>query len=120
MKKHLLILIAVNLVAFGLWAGPLKIVNVNFPQINCLFSTNCTVTTVDSSAPITFNGATGSGRMLTRMFNVATNSPMAGRYSYAYRIDLSTIMSPTTNDYIDSLRINFGPIVPFTYNGIPV
>jgi len=117
MKKHLLVFAAINLVAVGLYAGPLKIVDVNFPQINCLFSPNCTVVVDDSTTPITFTGATGSGFLQTRTFRGLTNAPLSGLYSYAYRIDLRNIHSTSTNDYIDSLRVNSGPVVPFTYNG---
>lgn len=119
MKKNFIaIVVACAFFTTDLFAGPLKIVDVN-PSIVCLFSTNCIINVDDSPGPILFNDATGTGELQTRIYVAQTNSPLAGRYGYVYRIDLTRVTSPSTNDYIDSLNINFGPIVPFTYDRAP-
>lgn len=116
MKKHLSIL-ACLFTAVNLFAGVLKIVDVG-PTINCLFNNSCTLTVEDTNTPITFTGATGTGYLYTRIYTAATNAPLAGHTGYVYRIDLTRVNAPTTNDYIDTLVVNFGPITPFTYNGV--
>jgi hypothetical protein len=118
MKKYLLILITVNLVAFGLWAGPLKMVDVSFPQFNCLFSTNCILSSIDSFANIKFIGASGNGVLTTRTWQGAPGTALAGKYAYGYRIDLTRVMASSTNTYIDTLKVDVGTLVPFTYMGI--
>ncbi len=95
----------------------LKIVDVG-PTINCLFNNSCSLVVVDTNSPITFPGATGTGYLDTRIYTSATNAPLAGHTGYVYRIDLTRVNAPNTNCYINELKVNFGPITAFPYNGV--
>ena len=102
----------------GCSVGPQRIITVNAPQINCLFSTNCTVTVNDSTAPITFTNSTGSGFLQSRTYQGLPGTPEAGRYAFEYRIDLTGISGSPSNN-IDSLTLDLGELIPFTYGGQP-
>ena len=120
MKKCLFLFSAICIAAVNVHAAQLKIVKVNAPAINCLFSTNCTVTVDDSTSPITFTnltGITGSGFLQSRTFQGLHGAPEAGLYAYVYRIALDNVHGNPSNNYISSLTLNFNSIVPFTYNG---
>jgi hypothetical protein len=115
------LLVALGLVAVAGCAS-LHIVNVDAPAINCLFSTNCTVTVDDSTSPITFTnltGITGSGFLQSRTFQGLPGTPEAGLYAYVYRIALDNVHGSVSNNYISSLTLDFNSVVPFTYNGQP-
>jgi hypothetical protein len=118
-RISLVLFAALGLVAVA-GCAQLKIVNVNAPAINCLFSTNCTVIVDDSTSPITFTnatGITGSGFLQSRTFQGLPGTPEAGLYAYVYRIALDDVHGNPSNNYISSLNLDFTSIVPFDYNG---
>lgn len=81
------------LTALAALAGPadaqlLNRVNVSAPQINCVFSTTCSVVVSDLATPYL-----GNGFLQSRVFQAQPGSPAAGKWVYEYRIDLSNVAS---------------------------
>lgn len=50
-------------------AGPLTIVETNFPAVNCLFQPSCVITVGDSSGTVNLGFDSGSGFFQSRIFN---------------------------------------------------
>ena len=118
MKKLLLAVLCLQFTLTGLWAGPLKMLNVSTPQFNCLFDTNCVLHSVDTTSTIHFNGATGlPGLLTTRTWEGAIGTTLGGKFAYGYHIDLARVMEANTNSYIDTLKVNATSLVPFTFAG---
>jgi hypothetical protein len=119
MKTRLVVLVALTLLVVGADAGPLKIVNVNFPAIHCLFNTNCTITVADVSSPFTVTNAATTGFLQSRTYKGLPGTPESGLNGYMYRIGLNNLPGNGTNHSvtIDSLQLSFNPVSSFTYNG---
>jgi hypothetical protein len=93
-------------------AGPLKIVNVSAPAINCVFTTTvpCTVTVNDTTDNVTLS-AGGTGFLQSRTYNGGAGSPAAGLFAYEYRLDLRNAVGILNIACIDWMSISFGPVV---------
>ena len=91
MKKKLITLTGLLLVAGRSWAAPVDLVDVGAPEINCLFSPTCTLPVSDTLSPLTLAGTSGSGVLQSRVFVGEPGSLGAGIYGYEYRIDLTGI-----------------------------
>ena len=91
-------------------AGPLKVVNVSAPAINCVFNPTCTVTVNDTSDNITMSTG-GTGFLQSRTYKGAAGSPAAGLFAYEYRIDLRNAVGAVAISCIDWMTISFGPVV---------
>lgn len=98
-------------------AQALSVVNVSAPAINCVFSTSCTVTVNDTSSGIPLPGATGGGFLQSRTIVGTTGAPAAGFTGYLYRVDLTQAIGITNIPCVTSVRIPFGPVSAFQYNG---
>ncbi len=94
--KKLFITPALGLMAMALSAASITPVEVGAPAIDCLYNPACTNLVVESSAPISLPGATGTGFLQTRVIQGEAGAPAAGLFGYEYRIDLSG-MSVGTN-----------------------
>src|SRR5437899_8889621 len=104
-------------IPFVVEAGPLKVVNVSAPAINCVFNPTCTVTVNDTSDNITMSTG-GTGFLQSRTYKGAAGSPAAGLFAYEYRIDLRNAVGITATSCIDWMTISFGPVVgTLTYGG---
>lgn len=102
----------------GVHAAPLTIVNVGAPAINCVFDPTCSIFVTDTTDTIALPGGAGTGFLQSRTFTGQPGSPAAGLYGYEYRIDLREMMGITFVPCIDSLTIDFGPVVnTLDYNG---
>jgi hypothetical protein len=99
-------------------AGPLDIVTVGAPAINCKFDTDCNITVSDTTANISLPGSSGSGFLQSRTFPPGEpGTAAAGLYAYEYRIDLRNVAGLTVAPCISQLRLDFGPIALVDYNG---
>ena len=95
---------------FVVEAGPLKIVNVSAPAINCVFNTPCTITVNDTTDSVLMSTG-GTGFFQSRTFKGLPGSPAAGLFGYEYRLDLRDAVGATAISCIDWITIDFGPVV---------
>jgi hypothetical protein len=117
MKKLTLFLLFSLCAATTAQAIPLSIVNVSAPPINCVFDASCTVVVNDTTAPINLPGS-GTGFFQSRTFRGLPGSPAAGRYAYLYRVDLRNAVGVTNIGCVNSVTLNFGPVVStLDFNG---
>ncbi|MBJ6765926.1 hypothetical protein JGU66_34660 [Myxococcaceae bacterium JPH2] len=98
-------------------AEALSVVNVGAPAINCVFDTSCSLPVTDSSTTIPLPGISGTARLQTRTFTGATGAPAQGHYGYEYVVDLTNATGITHLPRVQSLRVSFGPVASFQYNG---
>jgi hypothetical protein len=116
MKKLTLLLLFTSLNATA-GAVPLSVVNVSAPPINCIFDTSCTVVVNDTTAPINLPGS-GTGFFQSRTFRGLPGSAAAGMYAYLYRVDLRQAVGVTNIGCVNSVTVNFGPVVSgLDFNG---
>lgn len=109
----LLLSLAAALAAADAPAQVLTKVNVSAPQINCVFSTSCTVTVNDLATPYL-----GNGFLQSRTFQALPGSPAAGKWVYEYRLDLRNAVGTTAVPLVASMALPVGgPIVAMDYNG---
>ncbi len=97
-------------------AGPLTVVNVNAPAVNCVFATSCTITVTDSIGAIPITGITGPARLQSRSFSGQPGTPGAGKTGYMYRVDLTQAAAPGPSSCVSRLTLNFGPIAKLPYS----
>ena len=111
-------------VAFGLLlapvaaqAGPLTIVNVNSPAVNCVFNPACTVVVADSLGTFVPPGDAGMARLQSRTYVGAPGAPAAGLTAYVYRVDLTsaTAAKPNAFNCVKQLILDIGPIAKLNY-----
>jgi hypothetical protein len=98
-------------------AGPLKIVEVGAPAVNCVFDKSCQLLVTDSLGAIHLAGDVGIGRMQTRTYTGAAGAPGAGKTVYQYRVDLKDVLTDTAQNCIGALKIDFGPVATLPYSG---
>ena len=91
-------------------AAPLKVVNVGAPAINCVFNPTCTITVNDTTANIPMSTG-GTGVLKSRTFKGLPGSPADGLFAFEYLLDLRNAVGATAVSCIDSMTINFGPVV---------
>jgi len=77
-------------------AGPLTIVEVGAPAVNCVFNNaggapNCTVVVDDSVGDFMLPGDNGDARLQTRTYPGVPPAPAAGDMAYVYRMDLTNV-----------------------------
>ena len=94
-------------------AGPLTIVETNFPAVNCLFQPSCTVTVGDTSGKVDLGFDSGAGFFQSRIFQSAAGTPAAGKTGYLYRLDLRGATGNT--ECVVGVTINFGPVAKLPY-----
>jgi hypothetical protein len=116
MKKTALFLLF-SFFAAAAQAVPLTVVNVSAPPINCVFDASCTVVVNDTTAPINLSGS-GTGFFQSRTFRGLPGSMAAGLYAYEYRVDLRNAVGVTNIGCVNSVTLNFGPVVgTLDFNG---
>ena len=77
----------------ALAGGPLKVVAVAAPAINCVFNPSCTVTVTDSSSPLPVGN--GAGFLQSRTYRGVAGAPGAGYWAVLYRVDLrNAVVAP--------------------------
>jgi hypothetical protein len=91
-------------------AEVLRSVEVSAPAVNCLFDPTCRVEVTDSSEPLSI-GASGPNFLQSRTFKGKAGSAAVGLYVYEYRIDLRRAEGILHIPCLESLSLDFGPIV---------
>lgn len=94
-------------------AGPLSIVEVGFPAVNCLFQPSCTIVVSDSTSNVNLGFDSGSGFFQSRIWNAAAGTPAAGKTGYLYRLDLRQPVGYT--ECVVGVTMNFGPVAKLSY-----
>jgi hypothetical protein len=94
-------------------AGPLTIVQVKAPDVNCVFQASCTVTVTDTTAHVPLNFSAGTPFLQSRTFTGAAGTPAAGLTGYEYRVDLRSAGGSV--DCLLGLVIDFGPVKALPY-----
>lgn len=86
--------------------------------VQCLFSMSCSVTVTDYVYDFPVSGASGTGRLQSRIFQGQTGTPTAGKWIYEYRINMSNAVGILYTPYADQLAIyNWGTPRQYDYNG---
>ncbi len=117
MSKKLLVCIAAAFAAAApAAAGPLAVVTVAAPDINCVFNTTCKITVTDSGGDFAIPGMAGTARLQSRTFNGAKGAPAAGKRGYMYRMNLTQAYGIVDIPCVNALKVDFGPIVKLQYN----
>ena len=125
MKTRLYLFGAICIAAVNLHAAPLKIVKVNAPAINYLFSSNGTVVVNDTVASFTTNlppyttnlaNASLSGFLQSRTYPGKPGTPEAGLNAYEYRLVLTNLTGAKSVS-LNSMTLKFSPYSSFAYNG---
>jgi hypothetical protein len=94
-------------------AGPLVVVDVGAPAINCVFNTTCKVVVDDTVGNIAVPGAVGTARLQSRAFVGTAGAPANGSM---YRVDLTQAVAVGNVVCVTALKLDFGPISKFHYN----
>jgi len=119
--RKLLVAVGACLLTAVVSAGPppLIIVDVGLPDMNCFFSTNCTIAKAhDFVSWLTIPGTTGQGIVQSRTYVGQPGAPLAGYAAYVYRVDVTGIQSsPLAPAYVQSLTVPFaGEIINRDYD----
>jgi hypothetical protein len=94
-------------------AGPLTVVQVAAPGVNCVFNASCTITVSDTTAGIPLNFSAGTPFLQSRTFSGAAGTPAAGLTGYEYRVDLTSAAGSV--DCLLGLVVDFGPVQLLPY-----
>ncbi len=94
-------------------AQPMNIVTVGAPAINCLFSASCSVVVSDHATPFL-----GGAFLQSRNFQGQPGSPLAGKWVYEYRLDLTNATAAAAAPAVTSMSIQVPPTLPAAdFNG---
>ena len=116
MKKGLIF--ATLILFYGCGGSVLDIVDVNAPDINCIFDNDCRITVSDKSDDLVLDGMSGSGFLQSRTWPVGESGTTGqGLYAYLYRIDLRQLVGVVDIACAVSSSIDFGPVEAVDYNG---
>ena len=114
---------SVGCFALLVWAGaahaaPLSVVNVGFPDINCKFDADCTITVTDTTDHFMLPGTAGDAFLQSRTWPVGeAGTAGAGLYAYLYRLDLTHLAGILDQPpCINRLVMDFGAVSPLDYN----
>lgn len=107
-----LLALAATLAASNAAAQVLTRVNVSAPQINCVFSTTCSVVVSDLATPYL-----GNGFLQSRTFQAQPGSPAAGKWVYEYRIALTNVTGSPVAEVTSLSMPVAAPIVAMDFNG---
>ncbi|MEA2886761.1 MAG: hypothetical protein QOD11_1121 [Bradyrhizobium sp.] len=92
----------------------LKVVEVNAPNVNCVFQTDCNIPVTDtiSSINLPFLAAPGTAWVQSRTFAGEAGAPGAGTTGYEYRISMTQASGAGC---ILGFNLNFGPLKQLPY-----
>jgi len=100
---------AALLLALGVSAQSLQMVNANYPGIYCRFDPNCKVSANEQSDSITTTNGAATCTLMSRSFP-GTSLDSQGTYGYEYQLTIdSNGQTPDTNILaVNSLNLTFG------------
>ncbi|MGA2565843.1 MAG: hypothetical protein ABSF41_03335 [Pseudolabrys sp.] len=96
-------------------AGPLVVVDVGAPAINCVFNTTCKVVVNDTVGNIAVPGAVGTAGLQSRAFVGTAGAPANGKNGYMYRVDLTQAVAVGNVVCVAALKLDYGPMSKFHY-----
>ena len=99
-------------------AQALSVVNVNASAPACVFSTTCSIGVTDTIGTIALPGISGTARLQSRTFTGGSGATAAGFHGHEYRVDLTNATGITALPCVTSLRLTFGPVAAFQYDGM--
>jgi hypothetical protein len=108
--RRILMSCALVLVAAPAASGPLTVVQVGAPAINCLFDPACTVVVHDTSSAIPLAGAAGTAFLQSRTFKGKPGTPAAGFWAYEYRLDLRQAYGIVNIPCVSSMTVPIGSL----------
>jgi len=111
---------ALMIVSSAASAGPLKVVTVAAPAVNCVFHADCKITVTDSigEVPLGNLNSPGTARLQSRTFTGGAGTPGAGKTGYEYRLDMT--QASGSLECIGGIVVNFGPVSQLPYsNNVP-
>ena len=94
---------------------PLFPAQVSEANIDCLFSSQCTLTPHDETTDIVLLAISGKAVLHSRTFLGAADSRAPGRTAYQYRIDLTNATALGDSFCLTNLSVKFGPISKLPY-----
>src|SRR5262249_20460488 len=97
-------------------AGPLNVVEVAAPAVNCVFSANCTITVTDSvgQLPLPHLNTPNTPWPHSRTFTRPAGTRGAGKTGYEYRLDMT--QASGSLECIGGIVVNFGPLTKLPYS----
>lgn len=110
-----LIALAFALAPAAAVAGPVTVVDVNAPAVNCVFATSCTNVVNDSVGTFTPPTELGNARLQSRTYPGLAPAPAAGLLAYEYRIDLTSVAAPVAAICVTKMMIRTGIIDALPY-----
>src|SRR3954454_23674791 len=114
MRSGVIAFAALAMLASGVDAQPLKIVEVSAPAINCVFNASCKITVSDTTGNILLPTVSpGTAWLQSRSFAGQPGTPAAGLTGYNYRISMTQPAGQA--DCITGFTINFGQHQPLPY-----
>ena len=121
MRRDLLVVelaVSLSLVAVASRAAPLRVVEVEVPDLHCVFRSDCLTTVTDFLDEFAVPAARGEATLQSRSHPPGEEgTPGAGLHRYEYRVDLTEVGAVTASVCVRSLEVDFGPIVPLDYDG---
>lgn len=110
-------ILVASLFATAVSAQELQIAETRFPDINCIFDTDCRITARDFVDEFDLPGANGKGRLQSRLWPTGeAGTAGVGLTSYLYRIDLTNTAGILDIPCVRSMRLDFGDVVPLDYD----
>ncbi|HEY4942894.1 MAG TPA: hypothetical protein VII56_15805 [Rhizomicrobium sp.] len=106
---------AAALLPLAAHAAPLSVVNVNAPAVNCVFNVTCIEVVTDSVGTFTPPGMVGVGRLQSRTSPGIAPAPAGGKMDYEYRVDLTSVSAPLSENCVTKMQVAFGPVVKEPY-----
>jgi hypothetical protein len=105
------------LLAVGVSAQSLQMVNANYPGIYCRFDPNCTVSADEQSDTITTTNGAATCVLMSRSFP-GTSLDTQGRYGYEYQVTINGNSQTTYTNIlaVDSLSLSFGAPDYFSFS----
>jgi hypothetical protein len=94
-------------------SGPLTVVEVAAPTVNCVFRTNCIIPVTDSSSQIPLPFTAGQPFLQSRTFTGTVGAPANGLIGYEYRVDMRSAAGAA--ECLLGLVVDFGPVVKLPY-----
>lgn len=111
-------LLALLLAAPAAVAQPLRVVEVSFPEFNCLFFGGCTLTAIDSTGVFPVPGARDEGVLQSRTSaRGEAGLPGGGLIPYLYRVDLRDALAITAVACVRELSFEAGPTTRVDFDG---
>jgi len=91
--------------------APLKVVDADAPNINCLFTSPCTNLVSHASGDAIPLGTGGVNTVLTRTFSGQPGTPAASLTAYVYQISMAEAINVGVETCVTSMSMNFGHVI---------